>query len=693
MSELAEIRGLCVSFPFRGGTVRAVRRADLALAAGECLALVGESGSGKSVTARSLIGLAGQRAALSAERIAFGDADLTSLTEAQWRRLRGRRIGYVLQDALTSLDPLRRIRDEVAEPLIVHRLAGADLGAEVLSLLGDAGIPDPASRAGQYPHELSGGLRQRALIASALAARPALLIADEPTASLDVTVQAQVLGLLAAKRDAGTAVLLITHDMAVVARMADRIAVMYAGLIVEEGPAGAVLASPVHPYTADLLAAVPSLSGSAGLVGDVAPLPAPADGPGCPYAPRCSLASSQCLEELPQLTEFGASRVRCWHAGQPSAVIARRPLPSRPLPPPGDVILDARHLTRRFRSLDGPWRTAVDDVSFELRAAQALGIVGESGSGKTTTAHLALGLLAPDGGTVLLDGKPWSGVPERNRRRRRARIGYVTQDTLSSFDPRYSVQRIVAEGLPGRSRFPGHSRRDRVVELLASVGLDAGMLSRRAAQLSGGQRQRVAIARALATEPAVLVCDEPVSALDASVQARILALFAGLRASQGVALLFISHDLGVIRQVCDRVLVMKDGSVVEEGTTDAVFSRPQQPYTQALLEAAAAGHPVTSNLLGKVNPLWQIHGQSCPVTYRHAAARTSTERLPARHEPFSAVTDTRGQASTRSLPRPAYPPAPSTTISRARNSSSPRFCTRPPRRSRTDSSPRSSKAT
>jgi len=606
---LAVIENLSVTFPVGRGTVQAVRDVSLALAAGECLAVVGESGSGKSVTARTLIGLTGRPATIAAARLAFEGRDLSGLGEGEWRRLRGSRIGYVLQDALTSLDPLRRIIDEVGEPMEIHGVAtGPDRDARVLALLGDVGIPEPETRARQYPHELSGGLRQRALIASALAASPALLIADEPTASLDVTVQAQVLSLLAAYRDAGTSVLLISHDMAAVARLADRIAVMYAGLVLEQGPAGAVLACPAHPYTADLLAAVPALDGRrpAG-PGEPArpatgPLPEPAPPPGCPYASRCHLADARCRQELPALAEHGdAGLVRCWHpltgSPEPGAVSLNRSGPVHALSPvrgavgtgdapAGQVLLEANGIGRRFRSLDGAWRTAVSGVSFALRQGESLGIVGESGSGKSTIARIALGLLDPDEGTVLLDGMPWSALPERERRRRRSLIQYVGQDTLSSFDPRFSVERIVAEGLgrTGRPR-PGPVR-DRVVELLTAVGLDASMLSRRPAALSGGQRQRVAIARALAPGPALIVCDEPVSALDASIQARILSLFADLRARSGVALLFISHDLGVIRQVCDRVIVLHDGSVVEEGAIDAVFTHPADPYTSALLAAA-----------------------------------------------------------------------------------------------------------
>jgi peptide/nickel transport system ATP-binding protein len=610
---LLTVDSLSVSFPSRQGDIRAVRDVSLALAPGECLAVVGESGSGKSVTARSLLGLTGPTARVTARGIAFEGHDLLGLDDRGWRQVRGGRIGFVLQDALTSLDPLRRVGAEVAEPLEVHGLADRRQRPErVVALLADVGIPDPEVRARQYPHELSGGLRQRALIASAIAAEPTLVIADEPTTALDVTVQAQVLDLLSTKRDQGTAVLLISHDLAVVSRMADRIAVMYAGLIVEEGPAAELLAHPRHPYTVDLLAAAPSLDDAAMQRSSHSPggLLLPDDGPGCPYASRCPLADDRCRRQLPALsvvepvgvgstggsTEASARResapvdpvprVRCWRPGQHRVELVRRLRP----PPVGEAgtatpVIEAEGVTKRFRSPDGSWRTAVDDLSFTLQAGEALGVVGESGSGKTTTAQIVMGMLSPDAGEVRLDGGPWSQLAERDRRPRRSRIQIVHQDPLSSFDPRFTVDRILGEALgrPGRRGTSTH--RERIVELLGQVGLDESFTTRRGASLSGGQRQRVAIARALAPGPDVIVCDEPVSALDVSVQAQILDLFASLRTEVGVALLFISHDLGVVRQVCDHVLVMREGSVVERGTVDTVFTRPQHPYTQALLAA------------------------------------------------------------------------------------------------------------
>jgi peptide/nickel transport system ATP-binding protein len=581
--------------------VNAVRGVSFTLDRNECLAVVGESGSGKSVTARTLLGLTGDRAEVTARRIGFDGQDLTTLTERQWRSVRGRRIGLVLQDALVSLDPLRSVGAEVGETLRGHGLASrAETGSRVLSLLADAGIPDPARRARQYPHQLSGGLRQRALIASALAGGPDLLIADEPTTALDVTVQAQVLDLLGRLVAEGTALLLISHDLAVVARLADRIAVMFGGLVVEQGPAAQVLERPRHPYTRALLAAVPAVHDKRELLSAPAlELPAARPG-GCAYASRCALADQRCREELPAASGDHGHRVLCWHpdqaADQAAAPVAladpvrRRSAEPTQFAVPAVVadrepLLEVTGISKRFRSPDGSFYDAVREVSFQLRAGEALGVVGESGSGKTTAARIALGLIEPDQGNVRFAAGPWSGVPERLRRERRRRIQVVSQDPLGSFDPRYSVERLVGEAVAQAGVGRGPARRARVSELLDQVGLSGGLLDWRPLDLSGGQRQRVAIARALASGPQLIVCDEPVSALDVSVQAQVLDLLVTLQRELGMALLFISHDLGVIRHVSDRLIVMREGRVVETGDVAEVFAGPSHPYTRELLAA------------------------------------------------------------------------------------------------------------
>ncbi len=532
---LLEVVGLRVSFAGR----EVVKGISFTAHAGRCLAIVGESGSGKSVTARTLVGLTGPGAQVEADRLELGPHDLTSLRERQWRRIRGKEVGFVLQDALVSLDQLRKVGHEVAEPLAVHKVGDRrSRAAKAIELLRAVGVPEPEVRAAQRPYELSGGLRQRALIASAIALDPPLVIADEPTTALDVTVGAQVLDLLAESKARGTSIILISHDLAVVARLADDVAVMQGGVLVEHGPVEEILQRPQHPYTQALLDAVPSehTRGTR--------LVRPADG-----------------EEKPART--------------------RRPIDR------GRPLIEARHLVKAFRGPDGKDREVVRDVSFEVFGGETLGIVGESGSGKTTTARIALALTAPTSGEVLLRGEPWSSLSPRQRRPERSRIGVVYQDPLSSFDPRWSVARILADALSRGPNPPESSReaRSRSRALLEQVGLGAEHLNAAPLRLSGGQRQRVAIARALAPEPDLIVCDEPVSALDVSVQAQVLDLLTDLQDELGVTYLFISHDLGVIHHMCDRVLVMKDGEVVESGTADDVFERPQHPYTQQLLTA------------------------------------------------------------------------------------------------------------
>ncbi|RNL65384.1 ABC transporter ATP-binding protein [Nocardioides marmoriginsengisoli] len=530
--DLLAVENLRVAF---GGT-EVVKGISFGIRPGRCLAIVGESGSGKSVTARTLVGLTGSGASVRADRLELGPTDLRHVGERSWRGIRGSEIGFVLQDALVSLDQLRRVGDEVGEPLKLHGWGDRGSRAErVVELLDAVGVPEPELRARQRPYELSGGLRQRALIASAIALDPPLLIADEPTTALDVTVQAQVLDLLAASKERGTAIILISHDLSVVARLADEVAVMRHGEIVEHGPTAEVLRAPRHEYTRALIAAVPS--------------------------------------EHTRGTRLVA--------GSTSVPRTRRPIDR------GRPLLEARHLTKVFRGPDGVDRTVVDDVSFEVFAGETVGIVGESGSGKTTTARIALALLGAEGGEVRLRGNPWSTLSDRDRRPLRSRVGVVYQDPLSSFDPRWPVGRILADALT-RGPTPPSSKEeslDRIVRLLEQVGLGRQHVETGPLRLSGGQRQRVAIARALAPEPELIVCDEPVSALDVSVQAQVLDLFTDLQDELGVTYLFISHDLGVIHHLSDRVLVMKDGRVVERGTADDIFLRPQDEYTQRLLTA------------------------------------------------------------------------------------------------------------
>jgi len=525
------VRNLRTSFRVDGVRRPVVHGVSFDLRPGECVAIVGESGSGKSVTARSLVGLAGRSATVEAEELSIHHEDVRGFTARQWKRIRGRDIGFVLQDALVSLDPLRPVGREIEEALRLHGWGSRRERRErVLDLLTRVGVPFPAVRAKQRPDQLSGGLRQRALIASAIALDPDIVIADEPTTALDVTVQAQVLDQLERMKERGASVVLISHDLSVVARLADQILVMRGGEVLEQGTAAQVLGDPRHAYTRALIAAVPSESTRG-------------------------------------------------HALTPGAAV----LPAKP--PAGDIVLSATDLVKRFHTSDGTVTTAVDHVSFDLRAGETLGVVGESGSGKSTTARLALGLEALDGGSVALLGRPWAPLPEGRRRGLRSRIAVVYQDPLSSFDPRWTVERILTDALRGERFASAEARGARIRELLAQVGLPENVLPRFPLKLSGGQRQRVAIARALAPRPDVIVLDEAVSALDVTIQAQILDLLAVLQRESGVAYLFISHDLGVISHLSDRVLVMKDGVVVEEGTPEDVFQRPAHAYTRALIAA------------------------------------------------------------------------------------------------------------
>ncbi len=524
-APLVDIRGLHVSF----NGVPVVHGVDLQLRAGQCLALVGESGSGKSVTARTLVGLTGTGAHVQAQRLAFAGQDLRQFDERAWQRLRGEHIGFVMQDALGSLDPLRRVGAEIEEPLLLHtNLAAEQRRLRVLELLRQVGVPEPEVRARQYPWQLSGGLRQRALIASAIACQPRLLIADEPTTALDATVQAQILDLLEHLRERDNSLLMVSHDLAVVARLADRVAVMRHGVVVEQGSVEQVLQDPQDPYTQRLLSAARAVHFKR------------------PAAPALALVEDG-VDEQP-------------------------------------VVLEARGLSKAFVGPDGRLRQVLDGVSLQLRAGQTLGVVGESGSGKSTLGRILLGLERPEQGSLQLAGQDWLALSAAQQRQARQGIQVVFQDPQASFDPRYTVLRVLAEAL-AHAGVPRALQRTEAAALLERVQLPVGLLDRRPLELSGGQRQRIAIARALAMKPRVLVLDEPVSALDVSVQARILALLAELKAELNLACLFISHDLGVVEQVSDQVLVMQGGRVVEQGAAAQVLGQPRQAYTRALLDA------------------------------------------------------------------------------------------------------------
>ncbi|TCQ06209.1 peptide/nickel transport system ATP-binding protein [Rhizobium sp. PP-F2F-G36] len=516
-----------------------VRNLSFRVEPGKALALVGESGSGKSVTARTLVGLTGDGATVHADRLSYGDIDLRALSERQWRQLRGKDIGFVLQDALVSLDPLRPVGAEIAEALAAHGWGNRQTRRQkAIDLLRSVGVPDPEMRALQRPDELSGGLRQRALIATALALDPAILIADEPTTALDSTVQAQIIALLSATKARGDGLLIISHDLHVVSSLADEVMVLNQGEVVEQGPVDEVLGHPRHPYTRLLLSSIPGR-----------------------HSRGCRLS-----DERP------VGKVR-----------------------PGwdqTTVLDVRNVKKSYAGPADSVRLAVDAVSFSINRGKTLGIVGESGSGKTSVARIALGLLQPDAGQVHFSNTLWatSGddkkrVTEAQRRPLRGDLGVIYQDPLSSFDPRWNVARILSDALDAA----GVDRRQhgrQITDLLSKVRLEPYIADRWPLTLSGGQRQRVAIARAVASKPKLLICDEPVSALDVSVQAQVLDLLTDLQDELGISYLFISHDLGVIRHVSDEVLVMLDGRVVEHGAVEEVFTTPKHAFTRKLLAAS-----------------------------------------------------------------------------------------------------------
>ncbi|GKX46883.1 dipeptide ABC transporter ATP-binding protein [Pectobacterium carotovorum] len=548
-TPLLRVENLSVTFPSPSGPVRSVKNLSFQVNAGEILALVGESGSGKSVTARTLVGLSGEGVDVQANAIELTRhdgslCDLRYLTDRDWRVIRGREIGFVLQDALVSLDPLRKIGQEVAEPILTHRLLPREqIPARVAELLTKAGIPDPENRAAQYPHELSGGLRQRALIASALAAGPQLLIADEPTTALDATVQKQVLKVFTALAQAGHGVLLITHDLAVVADVADRVIVMQHGALVEGGEARQLLSAPTHPYTRKLLAAIPTASTRGKWLAGVEPL-------------QSGIAPS-------------AASLAANHASTDA------------------IALTADRIAVSFKRPDGSRMQAVNQVSLQIKRGETLGIVGESGSGKTTLGKVILALQKPDSGEVRLADHAWSTLTERERRPLRARIQTITQDPLSSFDPQFTVAQILNQPLRLRRDLSDDEKQRRILTLLEYVGLTPDLLTRRPTALSGGQRQRVSIAQALASDPEILICDEPVSALDVTTQAQVLDLLVALQRQLGLTMLFISHDLGVVQHMSHRIAVMKDGDIVETGPVEQIFNQPQHPYTRLLLSTVA----------------------------------------------------------------------------------------------------------
>ncbi|MFT3942199.1 MAG: ABC transporter ATP-binding protein [Ancrocorticia sp.] len=546
---LLRITDLDVAFKSTTGMVPAVRGANLTIYPGQTVAIVGESGSGKSTTAAAVIGLLPGTGQVTGGSIEFDGRDITHLSQKEWVELRGSGIGMVPQDPMSNLNPVWRVGTQVKEVLKANNVVpNSEVGARVAKVLEDAGLPDAERRAKQYPHEFSGGMRQRVLIAIGLAANPKLLIADEPTSALDVTVQRRILDHLAEQtRERGTAVLFITHDLGLAAERAEQLIVMHRGRVVESGPALEILQNPMHPYTKRLVSAAPSLASK-----------------------RIETAHEQGIEVTEEeLTGSGAGA-----ASQ-------------------EAIVGVRNLVKEFdvRGAKGEAKVlrAVDDVTFDVRTGTTLALVGESGSGKSTVANMILNLLDPTSGQVLFKGEDLSTLDSKRLFEMRRKLQVVFQNPYGSLDSTYSIYRIVEEPLRVHGIGSKKERTAKIIDLLDRVALPRSVMRRYPNELSGGQRQRVAVARALALDPEVVVLDEAVSALDVLVQDQILQLLNQLQADLGLTYLFITHDLAVVRLLADDVVVMERGRIVEKATADELFSNPQEKYTQELIDAVPGG--------------------------------------------------------------------------------------------------------
>jgi glutathione transport system ATP-binding protein len=605
---LLSVRDLHVTFPSEQGPVDAVRGVSFDIQRGRTLALVGESGSGKSATAMSAVGLLPPNAKVTGE-VQLDDRQLLGLSDRQWSGIRGKRIGVVFQDPLSALTPILSIGRQLADAVRVHTdLSKRQAWDRAVELIDLVGIADPAGRAREFPHQFSGGMRQRVVIALAIANDPDLIIADEPTTALDVTVQAQILEVLeVAKAETGAGVLLITHDLGVVAGHADDVAVMYAGRIVEQAAVTELYRAPAMPYTLGLIGSVPDPHADRRQ-----PL-VPIDGeppeplhrpPGCPFAPRCPLAIDACREAEPDLIPLAdaAHTVACIRAEH---VVGRRPeqvfegaVAAGPDKVDAEPVLRVTGLGKTFPITKGTVARrqvgtlhAVSDVSFEIGQGETFCLVGESGSGKTTTLLEILRLRPPETGTVEVLGRDLATTPPREiAAQLRRSVQLVMQDPQAALDPRLPVFELLAEPM-WVAKFDNAAIRTRVGELLDLVGLPSDSVDRFPAAFSGGQRQRLAIARALATKPQLLALDEPVSALDVSVQASVLNLLARLKAELGLVLLVVAHDLAVVRHIADRIAVMYLGHVIETGPAEKLFATPRHPYTQALLSAVPIPDP------------------------------------------------------------------------------------------------------
>ncbi len=600
---LVELKGLSTHLGSLTRPVRAVDDVSLRIHRGETFVLLGESGCGKSMIALSMMRLLPHTGRIAAGDVLLDGQSLRALSEAEMRAERGGRMGMIFQEPMTSLNPVMTVGEQVAEAVRLHDAENRNRVRErVVELFRSVGIPDPERRVGEYPHQLSGGMKQRVMIAMALAGRPALLIADEPTTALDVTIQAQVLDLLKQlQRDTGMAILLITHDLGVVAEMADRVGVMYAGQLMEINDVDRFFQQPAHPYSRKLFHSVPKAE-NRGLGLDVIPGIVPALNQTfahCRFADRCELARDSCRNSLPPWRGDPENGYRCHlYADEMQDLGSSQNAAPSAGREGGQALLDVRGLKVYFPIQKGVLRRvvghvkAVDGVGLEIATGRTVALVGESGCGKTTVGKAILQLHRPTAGSILFDGTDLTGLKGGELRRLRREFQIIFQDPASSMNPRMLVEDIIAEGLVAQGIGGNRAQRRTLVErLLGQVGMQASAASRYPHEFSGGQRQRIAIARALAVEPRLIVCDEPTSALDVSVQAQVLNLLKELQAELGLSYLFITHNISVVAYLAHEVAVMYLGRIVEYGDVEKVLNNPLHPYTTALLSAVPVPDP------------------------------------------------------------------------------------------------------
>jgi peptide/nickel transport system ATP-binding protein len=606
MAKLLELNDLQVRFFTPEGIVRAVERVTLHLDEGETLAVVGESGCGKTVTARSIMRLIpNPPGKVTGGTINFKERDVLAMSSGELRQFRGGDVAMIFQEPMTSLNPVFTIGDQLTETIMLHqKVSKKEAWDRAEKVLGLTGIPSPRERLDNYPHQLSGGMRQRVMIAMAISCNPKLLIADEPTTALDVTIQAQILELMKdLKRELGMAILLITHDLGVVAEMAERVVVMYAGRVVEARPVGDLFADPQHPYTEGLLASIPGIDRAVerlhvieGNVPNLLDLPS-----GCAFRDRCPHALPRCNHEIPPLVNVRPGlEVACFNYHDLRTQVASVELAGAATAQQDakKPIVEVNNLIKYFLADKGfmgrgrKYVHAVDGISFSVREGETFGLVGESGSGKTTAGRVIVGLEAPTAGDVVVMGKRVADLTPGQQQELRELVQIIFQDPYSSLNPRMKIGTIVGEGLRIHKQMTGRERDAKVIQVMQSVGLEPYHVERYPHEFSGGQRQRIGIARALALDPKVIICDEPVSALDVSIQAQILNLLRDLQQQYHLTYLFIAHNLAVVKHISDRIGVLYLGKMMEIAGKDELYRSPLHPYTQALLSAIPLPNPV-----------------------------------------------------------------------------------------------------